>query len=113
MFSCIPYIVGWFIAMFSISVVEIYISRLFVGASQALLTTSIYLVEMSSPELRASFNALNFVSRYVGVMLIYCLAIYMRWKTIAYFAPVIPFLALIWAYWFSPESPVFLIANKR
>ena len=54
--ACIPYIIGWIITIFSSSVWVVYLSRLIVGASHALLTTSVYAVEITSKEMRARIS---------------------------------------------------------
>ena len=54
--TCIPYIIGWVIAILSSNVASLYLSRLAVGASHALLTTSVYSIEITTKEMRATFS---------------------------------------------------------
>ena len=54
--ACIPYILGWIITIWASSVWLVYLSRLIVGASHALLTTSVYAVEITSKDMRARMS---------------------------------------------------------
>ena len=105
-----PYIIGWVIASFATNIWYIYISRLFVGTSHALLTTSIYAIEITNKDMRATFSFLEGVPRCIGSIIIYILGMYCRWKSIAYGGWVVPLMAMV-CLKFCPESPVFLI-NK-
>ena len=44
MFACLPYTLGWVTTSLAKSVYVLYLSRLFVGISHALLTTTVYTV---------------------------------------------------------------------
>ena len=106
--TCVPYAIGWIIACFASNVWLIYLSRLFVGASHAMLTTSIYAIEITTTEMRAALNFFEGVPRCLGSITVYVLAMYLRWQQIAYFSWIVPVLALV-GLQFCPESPVFLI----
>ena len=110
--ACIPNIVAWILVSFATNVWYVYISRLLVGLSNALLTTSIYAIEISTKDMRATFNFLEGVPRCFGSIIVYILGIFLRWKIIAYFGWSIPFIAGVWL-WFCPESPVFLINQNK
>ena len=108
----IPYLLGWIIAIFASNVWHVYISRLFVGSSHALLATSIYAIEISSTEMRATFSFFEGVPRCLGSIIVYIMGMFLRWQKIAYFGWIIPLIAMI-AMWFCPESPVYLINNDN
>jgi len=55
MFGCLPYLVGWLLTGFATSVIHLYIARFLVGIGHAVISTTIYLVEVTSTEMRASF----------------------------------------------------------
>lgn len=112
--TCIPYFIGWIIAIFSTNIWSVCVSRLFVGSSHALLTTSIYAIEISNKEMRATFSFLEGVPRCLCSIIVYVLGIYFRWQQIAMAGIVIPCLALIClGLKFCPESPVFLVNQGK
>ena len=110
--TCVPYIIGWITASFSMNVWLIYLSRLFVGASHAMLTTSIYAIEITTKETRAAFTFFEGVPRCIGSITVYICGMYLRWQQIAYFCWIVPVLALI-GLQFCPESPIFLINQGK
>ena len=54
-FACLPYTFAWLIAAFGTSTMHLYISRILVGVSHALLSTTVYLVEVASKEMRGTY----------------------------------------------------------
>ena len=90
----------------------IYSSRLFVGASHAMLTTSIYAIEITTKETRAAFNFFEGVPRCIGSIIVYICAMFLRWQQIANFSWTVPLFALV-CLQFCPESPVFLINQGK
>lgn len=113
MFACFPYILAWIIVFLANSVHHLLASRLLVGISHALLTTTVFTVEISSKEMRGTYSLLESVLRCLGCLLIYALGFAFRWKSIALFAPLIPVCAFVSAVFLAPESPVFLLAKRR
>ena len=113
MFACFPYCFGWLVVSVANSVHYIYLSRLLVGISHALLTTTVYTVEISSREMRGTYSLLESVLRCFGCLLIYALGFTLRWKQIAIFAPLVPICAFICAIFLAPESPVYLLRKQR
>jgi hypothetical protein len=64
MITCIPYIIGWILVMhFANSVTFIYASRILVGCSHALVTTTVYTVEITSRDVRGTFSLFEAVLR--------------------------------------------------
>ena len=110
--TCLPYTIGWIIASISSNVWLIYLSRLFVGASHAMLTTSIYAIEITTKETRAAFNFFEGVPRCVGSIIVFICGMFLRWHQIAYFNCIVPVLALM-CLQVCPESPVFLINQGK
>ena len=113
MFACFPYCLGWFVVISANSVTYLYLSRLLVGISHALLTTTVYTVEISSREMRGTYSLLESVLRCFGCLLVYALGFALRWRKIAMFAPLVPICAFICAIFLAPESPVYLLAKRR
>lgn len=83
-----------------------------VGVSHALLTTTVYTIEVSSREMRGTYSMLESVLRCSGCVLMYALGLCFRWRNIATYSPFVPLVAFI-ACFFVPESPVFLIAKGK
>ena len=63
LFACLPYLFGWVFAAYALSVHALYLSRLLVGVSHALVTTTVYSVEVASKEMRATFSLWESVFR--------------------------------------------------
>lgn len=69
MLGTFPYIIAWALAAAAHSVSFLYISRVLVGVGHAMVTTTIYTVEIASRDMRATFSlwesVLRWVKRYV------------------------------------------------
>lgn len=112
MFSCLPYTLGWVVAATARGAQELYASRVLVGVSHAIISTTVYTVEISSKDMRGTFSMFESVLRCSGTLLVYSLGLKFRWWEIASIAPLVPILAFITAL-FVPESPVYLVARGR
>ena len=66
-FACLPYTFGWLVAALSTTAAHLYISRILVGISHALLATTVYTVEVASKEMRGTFSVMEAVLRYDSV----------------------------------------------
>jgi hypothetical protein len=64
MFGCLPYTLGWLCAAIATSVPYLYASRLLVGVGHAIITTTVYTVEVASKDMRGSYSLLEAVLRY-------------------------------------------------
>jgi len=112
MFSCIPYTVGWIVAALAGNAYHLYVSRIFVGISHAIISTTVYTIEITSREMRGSLSILESVLRCGGSVLMYSLALFFRWWEIASLCSVVPIMAFVVSM-FVPESPVFLVNKGR
>jgi len=112
MFSCLPYTLGWVVAAMARGPTELYASRVLVGVSHAIISTTVYTVEVSSKEMRGTFSMMESVLRCSGTLLVYSLGLVFRWWEIASLAPLVPLLALLTSM-FVPESPVYLVGRGR
>jgi len=114
MFSCLPYILGWVTASLATSHNMLYISRILVGVSNGIVSTSIFTVEICSPELRGTFSMLESVLRCAGSLLVLSLGTQLRWWQISCLCPLVPLLALLLSLCpLVPESPVFSIKKGK
>jgi len=112
MFSCLPYTLGWVVTAMARGAEELYASRVLVGVSHAIISTTVYTVEISSKDMRGTFSMFESVLRCTGTLLVYSLGLKFRWWEIASIAPLVPLLAFITAL-FVPESPVYLVGRGR
>jgi len=112
MLACLPYILGWVAASLASNHYILYLSRILVGVSNGIVSTSIFTVEICSPELRGTFSMLESVLRCVGSLLIISLGTQLRWWQISSLCPIVPILALVLSL-LVPESPVFSIKKGK
>jgi len=112
MFSCLPYTLAWIATAVATGAWELYLSRVLVGVSHAIISTTVYTVEVTSKEMRGTFSMMESVLRCSGTLLVYSLGLVFRWWQIAMFAPLVPILAFFTAM-FVPESPVYLVSRGR
>jgi MFS family permease len=63
-FGCLPYFFGWLLTSLSASVEYLYVARFFVGIGHAVVSTSVYTIEIASDEFRGSFTAFEGVLRH-------------------------------------------------
>ena len=62
--ACLPYLAAWIITSFSSNALwMLYLARILVGASHALVTTTVYTVEVTAKELRATLSLWESVLR--------------------------------------------------
>ena len=110
--SCFPYFLAWVTCAQATGVHQLYLSRVLVGFSHALVTTTVYPVEIASKEMRGTFSLWESVLRCLGCLVTYTLGFFLRWRQIAYVAPIVPLLAFLSGI-LIPESPVFLVRKAR
>ena len=68
MVACLPYFLAWLCVAFATSLPWIYISRLLVGISHAMVTTIVYTTEVSSRDMRGTFSLFESVLRYTSAL---------------------------------------------
>ena len=61
--SCFPYVLAWITCAQATGVHQLYLSRVLVGFSHALVTTTVYPVEIASKEMRGTFSLWESVLR--------------------------------------------------
>lgn len=71
--ACVPYLLGWIMVGLASNVEYLYISRVLVGISHALITTTVYTVEITSREMRGTLSLWESVIRYdcLGASLVF------------------------------------------
>ena len=61
--SCFPYLLAWVTCARATGVHQLYLSRVLVGFSHALVSTTVYSVEIASKEMRGTFSLWESVLR--------------------------------------------------
>lgn len=92
----------------------IYIGRLITGFSTGIVSVStpMYLVEISTPEIRGLLGASFQLFVVIGVLLVNCLGSGMSWRYLAVSGAVMS-LCSAFLMIFMPESPRWLMSKKR
>jgi len=67
MFACLPYCASWLLTAYASSLIYLYSARFLVGIGHAAVLPSIYTVEVTSTEMRASFTLIETVVKYVSI----------------------------------------------
>ena len=62
--ACAPYFAAWSLCASAKGVPQIYLSRLLVGVGNALVTTTVYTVEVASKEMRGTYSLWESVVRH-------------------------------------------------
>lgn len=112
MLCCFPYFLSWLLTTLATNHEILYLARILVGVSHALLSTSVYTIEVSSTDMRGTYSVLESVLRCFGCVTVYILGLFYRWQDISILALAIPVLGLA-ASFFSPESPVYLVSREK
>jgi len=67
MIACLPYCSGWLLTGFGTSVLYLYGARLMVGMGHGIALSSVYTLEVTSTEMRASFSLIESIVRYKSI----------------------------------------------
>ena len=110
--SCVPLILGWLVTLGSSSLSHLYLARAVTGLGIGLITpiTTLYLREISIPQLRGHLFIINCLFWNGGTFLMFIVGSLLPWKlaTIPGFSfPLFPILLA----WLLPESPTWLVSR--
>lgn len=72
----------------------------------------IYIAETAEPNLRGLLIGAPFVSYSMGILIVYALGTTFHWREVAWCGNILPAIAAL-AIFFIPESPAWLIRNKK
>jgi len=111
---CPAYLIGFLLIVMSQSVNTVISGRWMggVGLGLTLSITPVYLVEVTTIEIRGMLGVLPPLMTQVGVLLTYILGSWLNWRSLALFGSglVLPLLLFVWAV---PESPVFYVSKGQ
>lgn len=106
--SCIPGLISWAMLIFANSIKMVYAARVIAGISGGLSTVGIvYISEITHPEIRPMLLCFNSIFVSLGILLTYCLGVWLSWDKMAIVFLILT--ACIFILLFSiPESPYWL-----
>ncbi|KAJ6645613.1 Facilitated trehalose transporter Tret1-2 like [Pseudolycoriella hygida] len=78
------------------------------GTNEAKLGQKILIAECAEPKLRGFLIGVPFVSYAFGILLTYTLGVLLHWRAVAWCCNILP-IASVFALYFAPESPVWLV----
>jgi len=112
--DCLPLIAGWLLTWQAQSLDHLYIARAItgVGIGAGVPIASMYLREISTPELRGTLTILMPAAANTGNLLMYILGSLLPWRLTTLPGAMIPLLPIVLVY-FLPETPVWLLARGR
>ncbi|KAL0116793.1 hypothetical protein PUN28_010010 [Cardiocondyla obscurior] len=112
--STIPLCVGWLIIGLSKSVTPILVGRVICGLSVGFMAVpaQVLVGETAYPSLRGFLVVGSFAAYCAGILLVYALGATFDWHTVAFYAIILPAVALV-ALCLIPESPAWLIRRKK
>jgi len=108
------YLIGFLLIGAAFSVEMIIAGRFFggVGLGLTLSITPVYLVEVSSLEIRGMLGVVPPLFTQVGLLVTYLSGCWMDWRTLALSGVAIVILFVVFV-WIIPESPVYLASKGR
>ena len=112
--DCLPLTVGWLLTWQATSLHHLFIARTItgLGIGAGVPIASIYLREISTPELRGTLTILMPAAANTGNLLMYILGWLLSWRLSCIpgaFIPLLPALLVI----FLPETPAWLLGRGR
>lgn len=114
MFQAIPFLASSLILACAENVYYIYVSRLIAGFAIGVCysVNSIYISEVSSPQIRGILNIFSNMFINVGILIQYLIGPFNSIQMTALVTAIIPILMFIFI-WGIPESPYFYAMNKK
>ncbi|KAJ8967883.1 hypothetical protein NQ317_013785 [Molorchus minor] len=109
-----PLILGWILIGLSENHAVLLLGRLIAGLSAGLTAAAgqVLIGEISEPHLRGMFSSVPFASYSFGILLVYALGSILPWRYVAGLSIVLPLLSIL-AFFFLPESPVWLVRHGK
>lgn len=111
--DCLPLVVCWVLMQQSTSLAHLLIARTIFGLGTGANTpVTIYLREISTPELRGSLAIIMPIFCNLGYLTMYILGYCLPWRLTTFPGMFVPLLTLTFMY-FLPETPIWLLKNGR
>ncbi|XP_033334040.1 uncharacterized protein LOC117224926 [Megalopta genalis] len=112
--SFLPILVSWGIVTIATSIWELYVARFLAGIGLGLFicVAPMYMGEVSSSNIRGAANSLVGIVYNSGILVTFVVAPYLSLSLMARIFFVVN-AACVFAFWFMPESPYFLVLKNR
>jgi len=112
--DCLPLTVGWLLTWQARSLEHLYIARTItgVGIGAGVPIASMYLREISTPELRGTLTILMPAAANSGNLIMYILGSFLSWRLTTLPGAILPLLPIFLVF-FLPETPAWLISRGR
>ncbi|PSN54587.1 hypothetical protein C0J52_07385, partial [Blattella germanica] len=110
----IPFILGWILKYFANSVEMLFIARFIVGLSSGgmLIVCPLYVAEIAEDSIRGTLGSFLLLFVNSGMLMSYVIGAFISYHGFAILGCIFPILYLGAFYWL-PETPVFLITKDR
>ncbi|XP_047116399.1 facilitated trehalose transporter Tret1-like [Schistocerca piceifrons] len=114
LYSAGPHLALWAIQIFATQPWELIVSRVVGAISQCIIivTSPCYLVEIAELEIRGTLVTLYQVMQNLGTLVVFCVAPYVHFRTLAGIMMAFPVLLVATLSWM-PESPTYLLLRGR
>jgi len=112
--DCLPLTIGWLLTWQAQCLDHLYIARAItgVGIGAGVPIASMYLREISTPELRGTLTILMPAAANTGNLLMYILGSLLPWRLTTLPGAMLPLLPAVLVF-FLPETPVWLLSRGR
>lgn len=114
MYLSVMLLTGWLLISYATSLSFVYAGRFLTGLCCGLIcvVTPMYIVEISTPEVRGSIGCRFQLFICIGIILVSFLGKYLVWNWVAIWASVVAVLAPLLML-FIPESPCWLLKKEK
>jgi len=112
--DCAPLTVGWLLTWQATNLEQLYVARAItgVGIGAGVPIASIYLREISTPELRGQLSIFMPLAANTGNLLMYIFGYLLPWRLTTLPGAVLPLLPVLLVF-LLPETPVWLVSRGR
>ena len=113
--SAVPQITSFLLLILSYQVMELlYVGRFIGGIGEGMVNTivSIYVGEIAEPSIRGILATMAGIAYYFGVLFVNIIGSYLSIRTTASIFIAIPLLFIV-LFWKMPESPYYLLMQKK
>uniref|UniRef100_A0A1B6G3K9 Major facilitator superfamily (MFS) profile domain-containing protein n=2 Tax=Cuerna arida TaxID=1464854 RepID=A0A1B6G3K9_9HEMI len=113
--AILPYVAGWFCIAVATGVSFLAIGRLLTGFSMGLacIPAVVYITEVARPDYRGALLCTSPFIASLGIIVMYAKAAFIYWRIICWISISYCILPLLLMYWWSPESPAWLVSQDK
>ncbi|XP_046658620.1 facilitated trehalose transporter Tret1-like isoform X3 [Homalodisca vitripennis] len=113
--AILPYVTGWFCIAVATGVPFLVVGRILTVFSMGLacIPAVVYITEVAKPDHRGALICTSPFLASLGILVMYAKAAFIYWRTICWISISYCVLPLLLMYWWSPESPVWLVSQGK